>query len=184
MKVACFIFYFNTSQKNNTVYFSICHPSALITQSIRPLKLSTSPRNFLYFGPSFNQWHFQDYTVVVSDSPQFPTWTKRWSPLGWDSAMKEFLAQKPWIIVNIPSLGFVGGLRGSTVLFVSEIFVFKVLFHITHIYISKMSSMYTFVLTLAPCFTKFRGDHQVFDTAVQPWQMPASGSDKRLTCLQ
>ena len=31
----------------------------------------------------------------------------------------------------------------------------------------KISSMYTFVLTLVPCFTKIRGDFQVFDTAAQ-----------------
>ena len=30
-----------------------------------------------------------------------------------------------------------------------------------------MSLMYTFMLTLVPCFTKIKGDLQVFDTAAQ-----------------
>ena len=48
----------------------------------------------------------------------------------------------------------------------------------------KISAMYTFVLTLAPCFTKIREDFQIFHTASKPWQLLASGGDKRLTCLQ
>ena len=41
--------------------------------------------------------------------------------------------------------------------------------------------MYTFVLTLAPCFTKIRGDFQVFNTSAR---MLASYGDKRLTRYQ
>ena len=45
----------------------------------------------------------------------------------------------------------------------------------------KILSMYTFVLTLAPCFTKIRRHFPVFDTAAQT--MTDAGF-KRLTCLQ
>ena len=43
----------------------------------------------------------------------------------------QFLAPKPREIVSAPSLGFVGGVRGSTVLLEGEIFIFEVLIHIT-----------------------------------------------------
>ena len=80
----------------------------------------------------FDLLYLKDY-CVVSNRPQFLTWTKHWSPLGWDRWWKrpQFLAPKPQKIVSEPSLGFVGGVRRSIVLFDGEIFIFEVLFHIT-----------------------------------------------------
>ena len=47
-----------------------------------------------------------------------------------------------------------------------ELFIFEVLF-IPQEAGAKISSMSTFVLTLAHCITKIREDFQVFDTAAQ-----------------
>ena len=50
---------------------------------------------------------------------------------------------------------------------------------------AKMSLMYTFVLTLASCFTKIRGYFQVFETEAQTMTDAGfNNDDKRLTCLQ
>ena len=69
-------------------------------------------------------------------------------------------------IVFESSLGFFGGVRGSTILLKGEIFTFEVSIDITQGG-TKLSLMYKFVLTLAPCFTKIRGGFQVFDIAAQ-----------------
>ena len=44
-----------------------------------------------------------------------------------------------------------------------------------------MSLMYTFVLTLEPCFTKIKGDFKVFHTAAQ--MLASNSDDKQLTYL-
>ena len=117
---------------------------------------------------------------VANDRPQFPTWTKHWSPLGWDRAMKEdtipcsktagnCLCTKVGVWERAPSCWMA---KSS---FLKSSFISRKTG-------AKISSMYTFVLTLAPFFTKIRGDFQVFDTASQT--ITDAGGDTRLTCLQ
>ena len=60
---------FQDSQNNNTIYFSICHPSAAITRSIRPLKLSTAAHNFFcgILVQAFSKQTCKDYTIVYGE---------------------------------------------------------------------------------------------------------------------
>ena len=69
MKVASFILYFKASQNNNTTYFSVFPPSAAITRSIRPLKLSTAARNFFcgILAQALSKDTFKDSTVVCGE---------------------------------------------------------------------------------------------------------------------
>ena len=115
----------------------------------------------------------------MSDRTQFPTWTKHWSQLGWDRAMKEATVPCSRTAENVsaPSLGFVGDVRGSTVLLEGEIFLFEVLFHITQ---GKGQN----VIDVHPVSQKSDKIPKLLILQPKPWQMLASGGDKRLTCLK
>ena len=82
-----------------------------------------------YFGPSFNQMHFQRFHSCVwwETDPSFQHGLNveaHWVEIGiW--RRPQFLAPKPRIIFSTPSLGFVGGVRGITIMLESEISIFK-----------------------------------------------------------
>ena len=155
------------SQNNNTIYFSLCPPSAAFTRSIRSSQLLHSTSVVFWPKLQLKTLSKTPQLCVVSDRPQFPTWTKHWSQLGWDRAMKE---------VTIPCSKTVGNCLCTKLGFCWRcerehrpvgrwnLHFLKCSF-ISRMEGAKMSSMYTFVLNLAPCFTKIRGDFQVFDTA-------------------
>ena len=88
-----------------------------------------------YFGPIVNQRHFQRIHSCVwwATGLSFqhePNTEVHWVEIGrWRRS--QFLAPKLQEIVSAPTLGFVGGVRASTVLLKGEVLVFEVLFHIT-----------------------------------------------------
>ena len=179
MRIECFMFYSKASQNNNTIYFSICYHSAANTRSIRPLKLSTVAHNFCYgvFAHTFTKDTFNYSTVVcverqasVSNKDQT---LKSIGLRSGDEGDHNSLLQKrrklslhqAWVLFEVwegaPSCRMVDSsfLKCS---FISCKAGAKI-------------SMYIFVLTFATCFTKIRGDFQVFNTAAQT--MTASGGD-------
>ena len=129
MKVACFIFYFKALQNNNTIYFSICRPSAETTHSICPLKLSVSNMDQTLKSIGLRLGDEGGHNSLLQNR-------------------RKLSLHQAWV--------FFGGLRGCC----------KCSF-ISRKAGTKMSSMYTFVLTLTLCFTKIRGNFQGFDTAAQ-----------------
>ena len=172
MKVACFILYFKASQNNITIYFSICPLSTAITRSIRSLKLSTAARNFFcgILAQALTKDNFKDSTVVCGErQASLFNMDHTLKSIGLRSGDEEghkFLLQnrgklsllQAWVLLEV--------WEGAPSCWKEKRSFLKCSF-ISRKAGAKMSSMYTFVLTLAPSFTKIRRDFQVFDTAAQ-----------------
>ena len=158
MNVAFFIFYFKATQNNNSIYFSICHPSATTTRSIRPLKLSTAAHNFFcgILIQALTKDTFKDSTVVcdkrqasVSNMDQTlkSVGLKSGDEGGHNSLLqncRKLSLHRDWVLLDV--------WEGEPSCWKVKSWFFKCSI-ISRKAGAKMLSMDTFVLTLAPCFT-------------------------------
>ena len=161
--------YLKASRNNNTIY-----------SSNYSLKMSSETLNcwtqlFLrYFDPSFNLRHFQRLHSCVwwktgLSFQHGPNTKVHWVEI-WRWRRPKFLALIPQKIVFAPSFGFLDVWEAAP-----SFWKLKSSYHARK---GPISSIYTFVLTLAPCLTKIRGYFQVLDTEVQT--MTYTGCDKQL----
>ena len=139
------------------------HPSAAITRSIRPLKLSTAARNFFcgILAQALTKDTFNDSKVVSGKRQASVTnmnqTLKFIGLISGDELGYNFLLQncrklafhQVWILLEACE-------KAPTCWMVKSSFL-KYSF-ISRNTGAKISSMYTCELTMAPCFTKIRGD--------------------------